>query len=104
MKKSYLYNKKMLDLIDKFTTTVTKSGSTITLTYTNGPLSGWCEYNQVRVSNRLRQEVLILTQSEMGDIIEYLNSNGGISKDDLTKVEMTLRDHNLKVITQDLDL
>jgi hypothetical protein len=40
----------------------------------------------------------------MGDIIEYLNLNGGISKDDMTKVEMTLRDHNLKVITQDLDL
>ena len=88
----------MIELINNFTTEVMKINDTITVLYSNGPLTGTCEYVHIKLSNRFQQEGWMMINSDMGDVIEYIHSNSPLSDDDLMTVNKLIRDHSLKVV------
>ena len=91
----------MTHLIDKFETTLSENNGTITVNYRHDILTGYCEYKIVEVNNRFKQKAWVLTNTDMGDVIEYIHSNSPLSDDDLMVVDKLIRDHSLKAV-QDL--
>jgi hypothetical protein len=99
----------MIDLINKFSTSVSENNGSIKVHYNNTivtgdqiiELSGYCEYRIVEVNNRFKQRAWILINTEMGDVIEFIHKNSPLSDDDLKDVNKLIRDHSLSKV-QDL--
>ena len=91
----------MIHLIDKFETTLSEINGTIRVNYRHDILTGYCEYRIVEVNNRFKQKAWLLTNTDMGDVIEYMHTNMPLSDNDLMVVDKLIRDHSLKTV-QDL--
>jgi hypothetical protein len=91
----------MIELINKFETTISENNGSIMINYFNGPLTGYCEYRLIEVNNRFKQKAWILINTDMGDVIEFIHSNSPLSDDDLKDVNKLIRDHSLQAV-QDL--
>jgi hypothetical protein len=87
----------MIELINKFETTISENNGSIMINYFNGPLTGYCEYRLIEVNNRFKQKAWILINTDMGDVIEFIHSNSPLSDDDLKDVNKLIRDHSLQV-------
>ena len=93
----------MIQLINKFSTTISENNGSIMVNYFNGPLTGdrsmtltgYCEYRIMEVNNRFKQKAWILINTDMGDVIEFIHSNSPLSDDDLKDVNKLIRDHSL---------
>ena len=85
----------MIQLIDKFETTVSENNGSIMVNYRHDTLTGYCEYRIMEVNNRFQQKAWLLINTDMGDIIEYIHSNSPLSDDDLMTVNKLIRDHSL---------
>jgi hypothetical protein len=94
----------MIHLIDKFKTTLSEINGTIKVNYRHDILTGYCEYRIVEVNNaslmvgslkRFKQKAWLLTNTDMGDVIEYMHSNMPLSDNDLMVVDKLIRDHSL---------
>ena len=88
----------MIELINNFTTSIEENNGTFMVLYSNDPLTGYCEYKKVEVNNRFKQVAFILTDTDMGDVIEYIHSNMPLSDDDLMTVNKLIRDHSLSKV------
>ena len=98
----------MIQLIDKFETTVSENNGSIMVNYRHDTLTGYCEYRIIEVNNRFKQRAWILINTDMGDVIEYIHSNSPLSDKDLQDVNKLIRDHSLSRVqslrsVQDLD-
>ena len=91
----------MVQLIDKFETTLSENNGSLMVNYRHDILTGYCEYRIVEVNNRFKQRAWVLINTDMGDVIEYIHSNSPLSDDDLMKVDKLIRDHSLSKV-QDL--
>ena len=91
----------MIQLIDKFETTLSENNGSIMVNYRHDTMTGYCEYRIVEVNNRFQQRAWLLINTDMGDVIEYIHSNSPLSSEDLSDVNKLLRDHSLKRV-QDL--
>ena len=85
----------MIQLIDKFETTLSENNGSIMVNYRHDSLTGYCEYRIVEVNNRFKQKAWILINTDMGDVIEYIHSNSPLSSEDLQDVNKLIRDHSL---------
>jgi hypothetical protein len=94
----------MIQLIDKFETTLSENNGsimvnyrydTLTLNSESRSVTGTCEYRIMEVNNRFKQKAWILINTDMGDVIEYIHSNSPLSDDDLMTVNKLIRDHSL---------
>jgi hypothetical protein len=91
----------MIQLINKFETSVSENNGSIMVNYKHDILTGYCEYRIVEVNNRFKQKAWILVNTDMGDVIEYIHSNSPLSDKDLQDVNKLIRDHSLSRV-QDL--
>jgi hypothetical protein len=85
----------MIELINKFSTTISENNGTIKVNYFNGPLTGYCEYTLMEINNRLKQKAWVLINTDMGDVIEFLHTNNPLNSGDLQDVNKLIRDHSL---------
>ena len=85
----------MIELINKFSTTLSDNNGSIMVNYKHDVLTGFCEYRIMEVNNRFKQKAWILINTDMGDVIEYIHSNSPLSDDDLKDVNKLIRDHSL---------
>jgi hypothetical protein len=94
----------MIQLIDKFETTLSENNGSIMVNYRYDTLSGTCEYKIMEVNNaspmvgtvkRFKQKAWILINTDMADVIEFIHSNSPLSDDDLMTVNKLIRDHSL---------
>ena len=88
----------MIQLIDKFETTVSENNGSIMVNYRHDTLTGYCEYRIMEVNNRFQQKAWILINTDMGDVIEFIHSNSPLSDDDLMTVNKLIRDHSLNIV------
>jgi hypothetical protein len=99
----------MIQLINKFETSVSENNGSIMVNYKHDiltddrswTLTGFCEYRIVEVNNRFKQKAWLLVNTDMGDVIEYIHSNSPLSDKDLQDVNKLIRDHSLSRV-QDL--
>jgi hypothetical protein len=91
----------MTEILELFNKVINKSGSTITLTYCHHNYSGTCVYEQVStkgVRKPIVQNFLVLTSTDMGDVIEYIHKKSPLSSEDLSSINKLIRDHSLSVV------
>ena len=96
----------MIELINKFSTSVSENNGSIKVHYNNTivtgdqiiELTGYCEYRIVEVNNRFQQKAWILINTEMGDVIEFIHKNTPLSDEKLQEVNKLIRDHSLQVV------
>ena len=99
----------MIELINKFSTSVSENNGSIKVHYNNTivtgdqiiELTGFCEYRIMEVNNRFQQKAWLLINTDMGDVIEFIHKNTPLSGENLQEVNKLIRDHSLQVV-QDL--
>ena len=89
----------MKEILDEFICTVTEENRTITLTYCHPTFShsGTCtfESHQMKgISKPIIQRFLIMTECNMGDVIEYIYQTRGLSEKDMDEVSRLIREHS----------
>ena len=85
----------MIQQLEKFDTTLSENNGSIFVNYKHDTLTGYCEYKMVEVNNRFKQKAWLLTNSEMGDVIEFIHLNSPLSGENLQEVNKLIRDHSL---------
>jgi hypothetical protein len=91
----------MTEILEVFNKVINKSGGTITLTYCHHNFSGTCVYEQVTTKGLKKpivQNFLVLTSTDMGDVIEYMHKKSPLSSEDLSSINKLIRDHSLSVV------
>ena len=92
----------MIELINKFETTISENNGSIMVNYFNGPLTGYCEYRIIEVNNRFKQKAWVLINTDMGDVIEYIHKTSPLSSEDFNKVNLLIREHSLETLNKEL--
>ena len=92
----------MISTLEIFNPQVSQSGGTITVTYCHLNYSGTCTYQEIEMKGKFKpinQKVHILTNTDMGDVIEYLYKNGDIvGEESLPQVSMAIQNHSRNVV------
>ena len=88
----------MIELINNFNTSIEENNGTFMVHYSNSPLTGYCEYKIIEVNNRFKQRGLILINTDMGDVIEYIHTHIPLSGEKLQEVNKLIRDHSLQTL------
>lgn len=87
--------------LNYFTTEVVRVGDKYVVNYSYEQYTGMCEYNHVLFPGQrkpISQKVLLLTECNMGDIIEKINIDSPLSSEDLTGMTMEIREHSLQCV------
>jgi hypothetical protein len=88
-------------VLKKFSTVITESDGCYIVTYGHGLFEGTCKYVGKSGMSRLQpQSVLLLTETDMGDVIEYIHKEYPLSSDDHNDLQMYIREHSLRVIRE----
>lgn len=96
----------MEDLLDKFICTKTEENGNINIMYSLSGVTGTCQYRKVEMKGQNKpfiQKFYVMTQCDMGDVIEYIHKVRGLSEKDFDEVNLVTRNHSLRMV-QDLDL
>ncbi len=97
----------MEEILEDFGVDIEISGSTITLTYSHHNFFGTCVYEQVSTKGKnkpIQQTFLVLTSTDMGDVIEYINKKSPLTSDDFFTLDKLIRDHSLKIVGKHLSI
>ena len=89
--------------LNNFNTEVVKHGDKYIVNYSYEQYTGVCEYNHINFPGQrkpMNQRVLLLTECEMGDIIEKINIDSPLSSEDLTRMTMEIREHSLQCVEE----
>ena len=91
----------MIEIFKEFKSRVENNNGSISVIYehpTFPHFSGVCIYYEkilIGLNKPIRQRAVIMTSSDMGDVIEYIHSNSPLSDEDLMTVNKLIRDHSL---------
>ena len=91
----------MTEILEVFNKVINKSGGTITLTYCHHNFSGTCVYEQVTTKGLKKpivQNFLVLTSTDMGDVIEYIHKKSPLTSEDLMLINKLIRDHSYEMV------
>jgi hypothetical protein len=89
--------------LNNFDTEVVKVGDKYIVNYSYEQYTGMCEYNHILFPGQrkpISQRVLLLTECDMGDIIEKINIDSPLSSEDLTSITMEIREHSLQCVEE----
>lgn len=85
--------------LDEFTKEVTKDGDLYKVTYVNGEFKGECLYMERPPLSRVQTEnIFLLVSADMGDVIEYIHKKSPLSSEDLTEIQMMIREDSFQTI------
>ena len=86
----------MNTVLDIFNPQVTKSASTVTVTYCHLNYSGTCTYNETTLQGtKFKRRVNILINTDMDDVIEYLYKIGEVTgPQDLERISYLIQTHS----------
>ena len=93
----------MTEIFKEFENRVENNNGTITVTYchpTFPHFSGVCIYeekNLIGKNKPIRQRILILSECEMGDVIEYMHKKSPLLSEDLVLINKLIRDHSYQL-------
>ncbi len=93
----------MIEIFKEFENRVENNNGTITVTYchpTFPHFSGVCIYeekNLIGKNKPIRQRILILSEGEMGDVIDYMHKKSPLLSEDLIPINKLIRDHSYEL-------
>ena len=87
-------------ILDDFKIEIKEEIPKITVNYSNGEYRGSCTYEKIEkvgINKPIRQTILVLTESDMGNVIDYWNDRLPLSDGDITMVSTMIREHSRKM-------
>lgn len=87
------------NFLEKFSTCVEQDGEKYIVHYKDGDYTGTCTYTKLKMTGQNKpiiQECLILTETNMLDVIESQYKEGTVSSEDVTPMSLYIRVHSLK--------
>ena len=90
-------------ILNEFDIMVTNESPRYTVTYMRGDYSGSCTYERVEkvgTNKPIRQTILILVESEMGDVIDYWNLQQPLNEENYDEVSTSIRNHSRQVLSE----
>jgi hypothetical protein len=93
----------MIETFKEFENRVENNNGTIIVTYchpTFPHFSGVCIYeekNLIGKNKPIRQRILILSECDMGDVIEYMHKKSPLLSEDLIPINKLIRDHSYEL-------
>jgi hypothetical protein len=95
----------MREILDIFNPQVHQSGDTVSVLYQYQSFSGSCTYQEhhMKGTNKpIHQRFFLLTDCEMGDVIEYIHKTSPLSSEDFNRVNLLIREHSLETLNKEL--
>ena len=90
-------------VLKKFSTGITKSENHYIVTYSHGFFEGTCKYVEKSGMSKIQpQSIMLLMETDMGDVIEYIHKESPLSSEDHNDLQMCIREHSLQVIQEHL--
>jgi len=89
--------------LDNFKSIVTRENDLYRVHYFNGAYTGECVYKLVEMGGQkkpIKQKVLLLTETEMGDVIEGIHKLNSLSEKDFTNLDMEIRVDSRKMVEE----
>ena len=90
-------------ILNEFDIVVTNESPKYVVTYIKGDYSGTCVYEKVDKvgSNKpIRQTILILTESNMGEVIDYWNLKSPLNEGNYDEVSQAIRIHSRQMVEE----
>ena len=88
-------------VLNKFSTRVTEDNNNYIVTYEKDMFKGGCKYVGKSGMSKLQpRQILLMTETDMGDVIEFLHKESPLSSEDHNDLQMYIREHSLNVVTQ----
>lgn len=87
-----------INQLSPFNTNITSSGDSYIITYKNNEYEGnviYREHNMMGTNKPIRQKIYMITSSDMGDVIEYINKISPLKDGDITNINKIIRDDSL---------
>ena len=86
----------MNNILDDFNIEIVNQSPIYKVIYKKDNYSGTCTYTQSSPLSKLQSgNIYILTNSDMGDVLEYIHKKSPLSPDDFNKIQMNIREHSL---------
>ena len=85
-----------MEILNDFNTEIINESPIYRVEYTNGNFSGSCTYVETKPQSKFQSgKVYLLTNSDMGDVIEYIHKKTPLYSEKLNEVQMGIREHSL---------
>ena len=94
-------------ILDDFNINVIEESPKIKVNYFKGEYSGSCTYEKIEkvgINKPIKQVILILTESDMGNVIDYWNDMVPLSDGDINMVSTMIREHSRGIVMDFLGL
>jgi hypothetical protein len=94
-------------VLEDFITEVSKVNEEYVVKYSKGEFKGECRYKMMELmgtNKPIRQNPMLLTHCDMGDIIEKLHLEHTLSSEDFHSLSMDIREHSLKRLNEFLSV
>ena len=88
----------MKKFLNEFSTTISGENNSYQVMYEKGEYKGYCKYVQYPKTRYQSGPIYLLTECDMGDVIEYVHKVSPLTSDELTNVNMEIRFHSLGVL------
>ena len=90
-----------MEILNDFNVEIQDESPMITVNYINGNYSGTCVYDvveKVGTNKPIKQTILILTHSDMGEVIDYWNTKVKLNDDNYNEVSSSIRNHSRQMV------
>ena len=92
-----------MEILNDFQVEIQDESPMITVNYTNGDYTGTCVYDVVQkvgTNKPIKQTILILTHSDMGEVIDYWNSKVKLNDENYNEVSTSIRNHSRQMVDE----
>jgi hypothetical protein len=92
-----------MEILNDFNVEIQDESPRITVNYINGDYSGTCVYDvieKVGINKPIKQTILILTHSDMGEVIDYWNSKEKLNDENYDEVSTSIRNHSRQKVEE----
>lgn len=85
-----------MEILNHFNITVINDNQTYQIIYSKENYKGSCTYKELTpLSKKQSGKIYVLTDSNMGDVLEYIHKLSPLSEKDFNNIQMSIREHSL---------
>jgi hypothetical protein len=92
-----------MEILNDFGIEIKDETPLISVNYTNGDYTGTCVYEiveKVGTNKPIRQTIIILTHSDMGEVIDYWNTKVKLNEENYNEVSTSIRNHSRQMVDE----
>ena len=92
-----------MEILNDFSVGIIDESPRIHVNYVKGDYTGTCIYDVVQkvgTNKPIKQTILILTHSDMGEVLDYWNSKVKLNEGNYNEVSSSIRNHSRQMVEE----